>query len=164
LKLVSQPPLQLLLAFSSLASFPSIESGAADGVRAVDDGVRAADDFRRDATVFATCFGICGLATCFGASTVMVGSGPAEPVAVCDDAGPHSKTVDKTATAEGATKLDDNPMTMSSRGRTCRPNAYTSTSRNFRTWPLRVERISADDRLSATSCCSHHRLGSAAQE
>jgi hypothetical protein len=30
LKLVSQPPLQLLLAFSSLASFPNTESGAAD--------------------------------------------------------------------------------------------------------------------------------------
>jgi hypothetical protein len=32
LKLVSQPPLQLLLAFSSLAIFPNTESGAADGV------------------------------------------------------------------------------------------------------------------------------------
>jgi hypothetical protein len=30
LKLVSQPPLQLLLDFSSLASFPNIEPGAAD--------------------------------------------------------------------------------------------------------------------------------------
>jgi hypothetical protein len=82
-------------------------------------------DVRRDATVFATCFGICGLATCFGASTVIEGSGAAEPVAVCDAAGLHSKTVDKTATAEGATEVDDNLMTMPSRGRTCRPNAYT---------------------------------------
>ncbi|WP_168195585.1 hypothetical protein [Bradyrhizobium sp. NAS80.1] len=39
LKLVSQPPLQLLLAFSSVASLPNIEFGAADGVRAVDDDV-----------------------------------------------------------------------------------------------------------------------------
>jgi hypothetical protein len=31
-KLVSQPPLQLLLAFSSLASLPNTELGAADGV------------------------------------------------------------------------------------------------------------------------------------
>ena len=30
--------------------------------------------------------GLCGLATCFGASTVMLGSGVAAPVAVCDTA------------------------------------------------------------------------------
>lgn len=62
--------------------------------------------------MFATCFGLCGLATCFGASTVMEGSGAAEPVAVCDAAGPHSNTVDKTATAEGATTLNENLMTI----------------------------------------------------
>jgi hypothetical protein len=73
--------------------------------------------------VLATGLGLCGLATCFGASTVTVGSWEAEPVVVCDTAGPHSKTVDKVATAEGATKLDDNLMAISSRGRTCRPNA-----------------------------------------
>jgi hypothetical protein len=74
--------------------------------------------------VFATCSGLCGLATCLGASTVMLGSGAA-PVVVCEAAGPHSKTVDKTATAEGATKLDVNLMTIPSQGRTCRPNAPT---------------------------------------
>ena len=62
--------------------------------------------------MFATCFVICGLATCFGASTVTVGSEVAEPVAVCGAAGLHSKTVDKKATAEGATKLDDNLKTI----------------------------------------------------
>ena len=46
LKLVSQPPLQLLLARSSLAILPSIEPGAADGVRAVDDRLCAVDDLR----------------------------------------------------------------------------------------------------------------------
>src|SRR6185437_9490937 len=56
-----------------------------------------------------------GLATCFGASTVMLGSDLTEPVGVSDAAGPHSKTVDKTAKAEGAAKPDDNLMT-------CRPN------------------------------------------
>jgi len=45
----------------------------------------------------------------------MEGSEAAEPVAVCDVAGPHSMIVDTTATAEGATKLDDNLMTMFSR-------------------------------------------------
>jgi hypothetical protein len=80
-----------------------------------------ADDLRRDATVFAACFGRFGLATCFGASTVMLGSGLLESAGVCDAAGPHSKTVDKTATAEGATKLDDNLMT-------CPPKCGTEMS------------------------------------
>jgi hypothetical protein len=64
--------------------------------------------------VFAICFDLFGVTIRFGASTVMVGSGAAEPVAVCGAAGPHSKTVDKAATAEGTTKLDDNLITMSS--------------------------------------------------
>jgi hypothetical protein len=55
----------------------------------------------------------CGFATCFGASTVMGGSVAAEPVGICDAAGPHSKAVDKAATAEGTTRLDGNLMTMS---------------------------------------------------
>jgi hypothetical protein len=108
-RLDSQPPLQLLATFSSLEILPNTESGAGDGVRPVDDCT--VDGVRRDAAVFATCFGRCGLATCFGASTVMEGSGAAEPGAVCDAAGPHNKTADKTATAEGAIKLDDNLMT-----------------------------------------------------
>ena len=41
----------------------------------------------------------------------MLGSDLTEPVGVSDAAGPHSKTVDKTAKAEGATKPDDNLMT-----------------------------------------------------
>jgi hypothetical protein len=41
----------------------------------------------------------------------MEGSEAPEPVAVCDVAGPHSKIVDTTATAEGVTKLDDTLMT-----------------------------------------------------
>jgi hypothetical protein len=125
-RLDSQPPLQLLATFSSLEILPNIESGAGDGVR-------AADDLRRDAPVFATCFGLFGLATCFGASTVMWGSGLAESVAVCDAAGPHSKTVDKTATAEGAIKLDDNLMT-------CPPNAdgnVVPTSARYHTFRIR---------------------------
>ena len=52
---------------------------------------------------------ITGGASGFGASTVMEGSGLAE--SVCDAAGPHSTTLDKTAAAEGATKRDDNLMT-----------------------------------------------------
>ena len=48
-----------------------------------------------------------GLAACFGASTVMEGSGAGELVAVCAAAGPHSKTVDRKAKAEGTTNLGD---------------------------------------------------------
>ena len=64
----------------------------------------------RAATVFATggaC--LCGLATGlaagFGATTVMLGSWLV--VAVCEAAVPFSNTVDRTARAEGATRLDD---------------------------------------------------------
>jgi hypothetical protein len=79
------------------------------------DGVGVAGDVRGDrvrATVSG--FGFCGLATCFGASTVMLGSGAAELAAVCDTAvplRPHNNAVDRIATAEGSTKLDDNLMT-----------------------------------------------------
>ena len=57
------------------------------------------------------------LATCFGATIVMLGSGVAAPVAVCDTAvplRPHSNAVDKMAIAEGATMLDEDLMTVSS--------------------------------------------------
>ena len=136
LKLVSQPPLQLLLAFSSLATLPNTESGAADGVLAVGD-------LRRDASVLATCFGLCvlatcfglcGLATCVGASTVMLGSG-AGPVAVCDTAvplEPQSNAVDTIAMAEGAAKLEDNLMTYPPKsGRERRPGKRLMISSHF---------------------------------
>jgi hypothetical protein len=58
--------------------------------------------------VLTICF---GLAACFGASTVTEGSGAAAPVAVCDAAGPHSKTLDKKAKAEGTINFDDSLMT-----------------------------------------------------
>ena len=48
-----------------------------------------------------------GLATCFGAWTVMLGSWLARPVAVCEAAVPLSNTVDRTVIAEDATRLDD---------------------------------------------------------
>jgi hypothetical protein len=124
LKLVSQPPLQLLLAFSSRAIFSNTEPGGADGLRAVDDGIRAADDIRRrDVLVLATGPGLWGFSVCFEASIVTAGSWEAGLVVVCDTAGPHNTTVDKTATAEGTAKLEDNFMAISSRGRTCRPYA-----------------------------------------
>jgi hypothetical protein len=63
--------------------------------------------------VFDTCGGLCGglaialcgLATCFGAATVTLGSELEEPAA-CDRAVPlraHSNAADRIATAEGAT-------------------------------------------------------------
>ena len=89
--------------------------------------------------MFATCgglcgglaTGLCGLATCFGATTVTVGSVADEPP-VCDMAvppGAHSNTVDRIATAEGATRLDDTLMTHSPKsGHKCRPGADTHVS------------------------------------
>jgi hypothetical protein len=120
LKLDWQPSVQLLEVFSSLASCAITEFGAGDGVCAVGD-------VRREETVDVTGFGLCGLATCFGASTVMPGSWPAGPVAVCDIAvslRPHSNAVDRIAKAEGATKLEDNLMTrLPNLERKCCPDA-----------------------------------------
>jgi hypothetical protein len=110
-KLDAQPPLQLLATFSRLAILPITEPGAYEGVRAAD--VPAVDAVRRGAVVFAPRSDMCGLATCFGASTVTGGIVAAEPVGICDAAGAHSKIVDKAATAEGTTRLDENLMTMS---------------------------------------------------
>jgi len=78
----------------------------------------------------------------------MEGSEAPEPVAVCDIAGPHSRIVDTTATAEDATKLDDNLMTISPEGGRAAPMSMhvTAHSRNFRTWLLKVEKISDDNR------------------
>ena len=77
----------------------------------------------------AVCCGLCGLAACFGASTVTGGSVAAEPVGICDAAGAHSKTVDRAAMVEGTTRLGDNLMTMSfpNAGRRCRPGKCTVT-------------------------------------
>jgi hypothetical protein len=47
----------------------------------------------------------------------MLGSGAGEPVAVCDTAVPlklHSNEIDKPAIAEGAKRLDEDLMTLSS--------------------------------------------------
>ena len=89
--------------------------------------------------MFANCGGLCGglatglfgLAACFGATTVTVGSVADEPP-VCDMAvppGAHSNTVDRIATAEGATRLDDTLMTHSPKsGHKCRPGADTHIS------------------------------------
>jgi hypothetical protein len=73
-------------------------------------------DVRRDTVLRATalCF---GLVTCFGASTMTLGSEAAEPVAVCDIAvplRPHRSSIDKTATVGLATKGDENLMAMPS--------------------------------------------------
>jgi hypothetical protein len=100
-KLVSQPPLQLLLACSSLAIFPCIESGNAVDTETTNDTGRVR---------FSTCAGLCGFAT---RSTAMRGSEGVESVEGCDAAGTHSNTVANTTAAEGATTLDDNLMTIS---------------------------------------------------
>ena len=59
----------------------------------------------------------------------MLGSGAAEPVAVCDIAVSlrlHSNAVDRIAIAEGATKLDNDLMIISAKSKTdFRPDAYT---------------------------------------
>ena len=79
----------------------------------------------------------------------MLGSGAAEPAAVCDIAVPlrlHSNAVDRIAIAEGATKLDDGLMIISDQiqdGHSVPMRTY-STSK-FRIWPLGIETISGDD-------------------
>jgi len=88
--------------------------------------------------LFAACRGRCGLANCFGAVTVTVGR-VGEPVAVCETAVPRSNEVDNTTTAKGATKPEDNPITMSSRiqhGQSVPTIHGTQTSQNFQIRPL----------------------------
>ena len=120
-KLVAQPPEQLLMDLSSLAIFPNTDSCA--GVSA-----RAVGDVRRDATSFplalydlAIRLALCGLATCFGAWTVMAGSGEVVPVAICDIAvpvRPHSSSaINKIGTARLEMKRDENLIAMSSQKR-----------------------------------------------
>jgi hypothetical protein len=75
--------------------------------------MRDVDDVGRDVIRSGLC---ADLATCFGAATVTLGSELEEPAA-CDRAVPlraQSNTVDRIATAEGATKPDDNLMAKSS--------------------------------------------------
>jgi hypothetical protein len=97
-----QPPSQLLTPRSILRSFSSTDSSPAVG------------DVPRDTVrltvlrVTARCWGLCDLATGFGAWTVMLGRAVgAELGSVRDIAVPLSNTVDRTARAEGATRLDD---------------------------------------------------------
>jgi hypothetical protein len=122
--------MQLLEVLSSSANFAIIEPFAGGGVCVVGDVVR-------DATVFATRVGLCGLATCFGATTVMLGSWLAGPVAVCEAAVPLSNTVDRTATAEGATRLDDIFITRSPKfGNKCRPRLeHARRGSSYAAWP-----------------------------
>jgi hypothetical protein len=78
-------------------------------------GVAVVGDVPEDTLPLATArgFGLCGLATCLGASTTTLGSvvAPPEGATVCDMAvllGPHSSSaIDKTATAGPATKWND---------------------------------------------------------
>jgi hypothetical protein len=119
LKLVTQPPTQLPVAFSSFASRAAGDIGDADGVEAVGDV--------RGETVLLTtarCAGFCGPAACFGAPTTTLGSevvAPPEGVEVCDIAvplRPHSSgAIDRIAIAGLATKSDDNFIVMSSQMR-----------------------------------------------
>jgi hypothetical protein len=107
-KLEAQPPSQLLTPRSILRSFSSTDSSPAVG------------DVPRDTVrltvlrVTARCWGLCDLATGFGAWTVMLGRAVgAELGSVRDIAVPLSNTVDRTARAEGATRLDDILITRS---------------------------------------------------
>jgi hypothetical protein len=97
------------VAFASFASRAAGDIGDADGVGVLGD-------VRGDTVLLATacCFGFCGLATCFGASTITVGSkvvAPPEGVAVCDIAvplRPHSSSaIDNIAKAGPATKSNE---------------------------------------------------------
>jgi hypothetical protein len=111
-----QPPSQLLTPRSILRSFSSTDSSPAVG------------DVPRDTVrltvlrVAARCCGLCSLATGFGAWTVMLGRAVgAELGSVRDIAVPLSNTVDRTARAEGATRLDDILITRSLKSGKFRP-------------------------------------------
>jgi hypothetical protein len=136
---------QLLEVFSSAAILAITEPGAG---WAVVDGDWAAGDVGRAATAFATggaC--LCGLTTgfaaCIGAWTVMLGSWSAGRVEVCEAAVPLSNTVDRTATAEGATRLDDTLITRSPK---YRPRfglrylfRFSAVTRNFPPFSMPVQ-------------------------
>lgn len=112
LKLDSQPSLQLLASLSSFASFHMTEPRAylPYAVPPVDRP-RAARCTRAVLVARSAC---AGLALCFGASTVTLGS--ELELAVCDTAAPvrlKSNAVDRMTRAEGATRRDDNLMAMS---------------------------------------------------
>ena len=97
--------------------------------------------------MLAACLGLSGLATCLGASTVMLGSGVAA-VAVCDMAvslGPHNNAIDRIATAEGATNLDDNLMTCPSKIRDGHAVPTGARYHAFRIGSPKVAKISDDD-------------------
>jgi hypothetical protein len=102
--------MQLVLIRSSLAIFAKSESGIADAVWTVGD-LKRGTALRATARCFA-------LATFLGASTVMPGSVVAEPVAVCDIAGPLRPNVssanDEMATARLEKKRDESPIAISS--------------------------------------------------
>jgi hypothetical protein len=66
----------------------------------------------------------------------MPGSGVTAPVSVCDIAVPlrlHSNAVDRIAIAEGATKLDDDLMTISDQSRTDIPSRHVT---RYHTYPI----------------------------
>ena len=90
---------------------------------------------------------LCGLTTgftaCLGAWTVMLGSWLAGLVEVCEAAVPVSSTVDRTATADGATRLDDILITRSPK---CRPRLglrylfrFSAVTRNFPPFSMPVQ-------------------------
>jgi hypothetical protein len=92
---------------------------------------------------------LCGLTTgfaaCLGAWTVMLGSWLVVPVEVCEAAVPLSNTVDKTATAEGATRLGDILITRSPQSADqCHPGMrylfrFSAVSRNFPPFSIPVQ-------------------------
>jgi hypothetical protein len=117
-----QPPSQLLTPRSILRSFSSTDSSPAVG------------DVPRDTVrlkvlrVTARCWDLCDLATGFGAWTVMLGRAVgAELGSVRDIAGPLSNTVDRTALAERATRLDDILITRSIKSGKFRPRCRRHT-------------------------------------
>ena len=103
-KLDAQPPEQLLMDLSSLASFPNTDSCAGVSARAVGDVRRDATGFPLGLYGLSTSLVLCGLATGFGATTVMLGSEEVAPVSVFDIAvplRPHSNAIDEM-TARGS--------------------------------------------------------------
>jgi hypothetical protein len=134
LKLVTQPPTQLPVTLSSLASLADIGDTA---------GAAAAGDVRGDAVLRAIArgSGFCGLADCFGASTTTAGSeemAPSEGVAASEPLRPQSSSpIEEKATARLVTERDENLITISSQIWR-QPIRESRISRSYADWPLRI--------------------------
>jgi hypothetical protein len=160
LKLVTQPPVQLLKVLSSFASLVMTVVGALDDVSVFGDVWRGAA-----LRATARCIGLLRLGILFGASTSTLGSAlaaPAGDVTVCEIAAPPRLHVNSAMHEQETARLDQGFMTMSSqaqepadpiRTRSIDKSAGRSPNLNLQSCQLRVSKINAP--LPATASCEN---------